>query len=95
MIFSLDEVINVFGNKRAGEVEFQKMLKKDFRKIRKIYREERGFFKTLKLGNKKILDIFVMACFYQTGGEAECQEHWQNFVRDCEIGGADFIETFM
>ena len=94
MLFSLDVVVDVFGN-RGKEPEFRKMLKQDFRKIKQVYRKERGLWKSLKLTNKRILDVFVIHCFFETVGESENRDNWKKFIRDCEIGGADFIETFM
>ena len=95
MLLSLDVLFMAFG-KRGVSREFIADIKRDLRKIKHIYQKERGLFKRLRLTNMRIIDCYLMQWNFDYGNEVKSEiANWKEFVHNCEIGGADFLEQYL
>jgi len=92
MIFSLDELMVTFGRdvKRPENIV---LIKKDLMHIRNIYRKERGLLKSLKMTDRHILELFQFHVPGICTQNNDVFSSWKEFVNDCEVGGADFLES--
>lgn len=93
MLFSLDVMLNVFG-KRGISRELIIDIKKDLKKIKHIYQKERGIWKRLRLTNAKIFNCYIIQEGLGYNNKKTELENWKQFVIDCEVGGADFLEQY-
>ena len=92
MLFSLDdsqeEVV-------GGTITFRERLKvaRDIKKIRKIYRKERGFIKAIRLRPRKVLFAFNMYQACCVNSPKSVMELWDEFACCCEEEGAKFLDV--
>ena len=91
MIVSLTDV---FGTKAMNR-KFARDIKKDLKKIKKIYRKERTLWKALKITNTRILNLYQFSVLVGCNRESTVSGAWKKFVDDCEVGGADFLEQYL
>lgn len=94
MLFSLDAMFNVFGKGKISR-ELIIDIKKDLKKIKQIYQNERGLWKRLRLTNTKIFNCYIVQSGLGYNIKQTELENWKQFVNNCEIGGADFLEQYL
>lgn len=93
MFCSTETLTDIFGkNLTVGEM---KEIKKDVKEIRRIYRKERGFIKSLSVKEVEILDAFCLYGFYTSSDENLLLGDWKKFVEGARVGGADFIDLYI
>lgn len=93
MFCSIATLTDIFGkNLTWGE---KNEIMQDVKEIRKIYRKERGFIKSLSVKEVEILDAFCLYGFYTSSDENLFLGDWRKFVKDAKVGGADFIDLYI
>ena len=86
MVLSLTDVFSSKALKRRKEI------KKELKRIRSVYRKERGFLKGRKMTDARILELYQFFPGSRCNTGTTEIDTWKKFVRDCEEGGADFLE---
>ncbi len=95
MLFSLDELEKIFPGNTYKQ---NRQILREIRLIKKAYRKQKGFLKSLKLTRKKILRKFSFYeydcfCMFQ---RQDTMENWNEFVSICtEKRGAEFLEIYI
>ena len=93
MFCSIAALTEIFGKDLTfGEM---KEILQDVKVIRKLYRKERGFIKSLSVKEVEILDAFCLYGFYTSSDENLFLGDWRIFVKDAKVGGADFIDLYI
>lgn len=92
MFCSIVTINSVFGKITLEQI---KDIKKDIQKIKSIYRKERGFIKSRWMKSDTILEVFCLQATDNSKQILTLYDSWKEFVKDCEIGGADFIEQYI
>lgn len=90
MCFSLRENVE----NKIGEGITKKQVKKDLKRICKNYRKEKGYFKTIRVTNKRIFYAFLMYKIFNSVQTPGCTI-WSNFVTTCERDGAEFLDMYI
>ena len=94
MFFSLDDSHEeVFG----VDITFKERLKVacDVKKIRKIYRKQRGLINAIRLRPRKVLFGFNMYQSCCVNSPKSSMELWDEFVYYCKEEGADFLDNLI
>lgn len=93
MLFSLDDSLErIFG----CTITFKERLKiaRDIKKIKRMYRREKGFFKAFRLKPRKVLFAFEIYLGFDHFSRTQT-ELWEEFNYYCQSEGAFFLDNLI
>lgn len=93
MFFSLDDSLErIFGY----SITFKQRLKiaSDIKKIKRMYRREKGFFKAFKLKKQRVLFAFEVYASIENF-DSILIEHWEEFYAYCQSEGTLFLDNLI